>query len=91
MARRARCGAAAKVTVALTRMVAGNLSNVEPVGEGVSEYKIDFGPGYRLYFGLDGRALVILLVGGTKKRQQTDIATAKSSWATYKARKREKR
>lgn len=82
--------AAAKVTVALARMAAGNLSNVEPVGEGVSEYKIDFGPGYRLYFGRDGKVLVILLAGGTKKRQQGDIDTAKSLWAAYKARKKGK-
>jgi len=80
--------AAAKVAVALSRMTAGNLSNVEPVGEGVSEYKIDFGPGYRLYFGRDGLAHVILLAGGTKKRQQGDIVTAKLLWAAYKARKK---
>ena len=61
--------AAAKVTVALARIGQGNLSNVKGVGKGVLEYRIDFGPGYRLYFGRDGDALVILLAGGTKKRQ----------------------
>ncbi len=80
--------AAAKVTTALIRLGRGNLSNVEPVGEGVSEYKIDFGPGYRIYFGNHGRALIILLGGGTKKRQQRDIDTAKSHWIEYKARKK---
>src|SRR5262249_33147844 len=51
----------------------GNLSNVKSVGEGALEYRIDFGPGYRVYFGRDGERLVILLTGGTKKRQQRDI------------------
>lgn len=65
--------AATKVTVALERLAAGNTSSIKPVGEGVSEYKIDFGPGYRIYFGKDGDRLVILLGGGTKKRQSQDI------------------
>ncbi len=56
--------AAAKVTVALTRMEHGNFSNVKSVGAGVFEYRIDFGPGYRVYFGKDGELLVILLAGG---------------------------
>jgi putative addiction module killer protein len=79
--------AAAKVTVALQRIELGNLSNVKSVGEGVSEYRIDFGPGYRVYFGRDGQTLVILLGGGTKKRQQRDINAAKGRWAEYKRRK----
>ena len=80
--------AAAKVTTAVTRLGQGNLSNVVPVGEGVSEYKIDFGPGYRIYFGREGRELIILLGGGTKKRQQRDIDSAKSLWAEFKARRK---
>lgn len=80
--------AAAKVTTALTRLALGNLSNVKGVGEGVLEYKIDFGPGYRVYFGRDGERLVILLGGGTKKRQNTDIGQARKRWADYKQRKR---
>ena len=83
--------AAAKVTVALVRIGQGNLSNVKGVGEGVLEYKLDFGPGYRLYFGRDGDALVILLAGGTKKRQQRDIEAAQARWADYKRRKRQAR
>jgi putative addiction module killer protein len=79
--------AAAKVTIALTRLGQGNLSNAKGVGGGVLEYKIDFGPGYRLYFGLDGQTLVILLGGGTKRRQREDIATAQARWADYKRRK----
>ena len=68
--------AAAKVTIALTRMEQGNLSNAKGVGAGVYEYRIDFGPGYRIYFGKDGDVLVILLGGGTKKRQNRDIQDA---------------
>ncbi len=80
--------AAAKVTVAIARLEQGNLSNVKGVGEGVLEYRINFGPGYRVYFGRDGETLVILLTGGTKKRQQRDITTALELWADYRRRKR---
>jgi putative addiction module killer protein len=76
--------AATKVTVALERIAAGNTSSIKPVGEGVSEYKIDFGPGYRIYFGKDGDQLVILLGGGTKKRQNQDIEDARATWREYK-------
>jgi putative addiction module killer protein len=79
--------AAAKVAVALKRMEQGNLSSAKSVGAGVLEYRIDFGPGYRVYFGYDGKALVILLAGGTKQRQQRDIEAAKSRWADYRKRK----
>ncbi len=79
--------AAAKIATAVTRISLGNFSNVEGVGSGVLEYKLDFGPGYRIYFGKDGEALVILLGGGTKKRQQRDINTALASWQDYKRRK----
>jgi putative addiction module killer protein len=75
--------AAAKVTVAITRISQGNLSNAKSVGSGVLEFRIDFGPGYRLYFGRDGDVLVILLAGGTKKRQQRDIEASKVRWADY--------
>jgi putative addiction module killer protein len=54
----------------------------------VYEQKIDFGPGYRIYFGKDGDTLVILLGGGTKKRQNSDIQTARVLWADYKRRKK---
>jgi putative addiction module killer protein len=59
------------------------------VGAGVSELRLVFGPGYRVYFGRDGERLVILLAGGTKKRQQADIEEAQSLWAEYKRRKRD--
>src|SRR5215467_2674607 len=76
--------ARAKVTRAIVRLEQGNFSNVKSVGEGVYEYRIDFGPGYRIYFGQDGPTLVILLTGGTKKRQQRDIDTAHSYWQSHK-------
>lgn len=79
---------AARVATALTRMEAGNLSNVKGVGHGVFEYRLDFGPGYRVYFGKDGDTLVILLGGGTKKRQQRDVESAQALWQEYKQRKR---
>ena len=79
--------AAAKVATAITRISRGNFSNVQGVGSGVLEYKLDYGPGYRVYFGNDGETLVILLGGGTKKRQQRGISTALASWQDYKRRK----
>ncbi len=80
--------AAAKIVVALGRLERGATSNVKAVGAGVAEFKIDFGPGYRVYFGQDGGELVILLVGGTKVRQQRDIETANAHWHDYKVRKK---
>jgi putative addiction module killer protein len=76
--------ARAKITHAIVRLEQGNFSKVKSVGEGVFEYRIDFGPGYRVYFGQDGSRCAILLTGGTKKRQQHDIAC----WQDYKERKR---
>ena len=79
--------AAAKVAVAITRLALGNFSNVKGVGGGVYEYRVNFGPGFRIFFGKDGERLVILLGGGTKKRQQKDIEDAKAKWQDYKKRK----
>lgn len=80
--------AALKVRTAIARIESGNFANVEAVGQGVSEFRLNFGPGYRIYFGKDGDRFVILLGGGTKKRQSNDIEIAKSHWRDYKARKR---
>jgi len=80
--------AAAKVTKAVARMEQGNFSNVKPVGSGVSEHKIDFGPGYRIYFAKEGDQIIILLGGGSKKRQQRDIDLAIERWQDYKRRKK---
>jgi len=79
--------AAAKVTTALVRLGQGNFSNAKGVGAGVYECRIDFGPGYRVYFGKDGTTLVILLGGGSKKRQDRDIQFALKHWKAYKQRK----
>lgn len=79
--------AALKVRTAVARMEAGNFSNVKAVGLGVSECKLNFGSGYRIYFAKDGVQLVILLGGGTKKRQQRDIEKAQILWKKYKQRK----
>jgi len=77
----------ARISKMLARLETGNFSNVKNVGRGVSEVKMDFGPGYRAYFGRDGNAIVVLLGGGTKKRQQHDIEDAQERWLTYKNRK----
>lgn len=79
--------AASKVTAALERMAEGNFCDVKSVGAGVLERRIDWGPGYRIYFGRDGIHLVILLAGGTKRRQDRDIEEAQSRWADYKRRR----
>jgi putative addiction module killer protein len=81
--------AAAKVATALYRLESGNFSNVKSVGGGIYECKIDFGPGYRVYFGKDGESLIILLGGSSKKGQQAAIDAAKYSWAIYRRAKRE--
>lgn len=80
--------AGTKVTRALVRLEQGNFSNVKGVGAGVLEFRIDFGPGYRVYFGRDGDTIVVLLTGGTKKRQQRDIAAAHAYWQDYKRSRR---
>src|SRR5260370_13091899 len=79
--------AAARVAKGIIRIGQGNFSNVKGVGAGVFEYTLDFGPGYRIYFGRDGDRVVILLGGGTKKRQQRDINDAIAKWRDYKNRK----
>ncbi len=70
-------------------MEQGSLSNAKGVGAGVSEYRINFGPGYRIYFGRDGDSLIVLLGGGTKARQQFDIETSRIFWREYRQRKRQ--
>jgi putative addiction module killer protein len=79
---------AAKVTGAIIRMEQGNFGNVKGVDSGVFEYVLNFGPGYRIYFGKDGEQVVVLLGGGTKKRQQNDISLAIVRWQDFKRRKK---
>jgi putative addiction module killer protein len=73
----------------LERLGEGNLSSVKSVGHGVLECRINYGPGYRIYFGRDGNILVILLTGFTKRRQQREIAVATERWGDYRQRKRQ--
>ena len=80
--------ARARVIAAVLRMESGNFSGAKSIGSSVYELRLDFGPGYRVYFGSDGEQVVILLIGGSKKRQQMDINIAHALWADYKRRKR---
>jgi putative addiction module killer protein len=70
--------ARARIQIRIRRLSLGNFGDVKPVGEGVSELRIDYGPGYRVYFQRIKSLLVLLLVGGAKKTQETDIAKAKA-------------
>ena len=78
--------AQAKVRIRLKRLEAGIFGDCEPVGDGVLELREHLGAGYRVYFGRHGQRIVILLCGGTKKTQNTDIKTAKAYWADWKRR-----
>jgi putative addiction module killer protein len=83
--------AAVKITAAITRLRAGNTGDSKSVGKGVSELRIDWGSGYRIYYGWDGAKLIILLSGGakrTKNLQNADIVKAQTYWMDYKQRKR---
>ena len=78
--------ARARIRVRLNRMRLGNMGDCEPVGEGVLELRMHFGPGYRVYLGQDGDVLIILLCGGDKRTQSRDVRTAKTYWQSYKRR-----
>jgi len=73
----------ARVQARILRFEMGNLGDHKDVGGGVWEARLDFGPGYRVYFGKQGRELVLLLLGGDKKSQQKDIKRARQFWARY--------
>ena len=68
----------------ILRLEAGNFGAAKPLREGVFELRLDFGPGYRVYFGREGRTIIILLGGGSKRRQDADIAAAVERWHRYK-------
>lgn len=72
--------ARAKIIVRLRQVEAGNFGDVKPVGGGVSEMRVDFGPGYRLYFAREGRVVYLLLNGGDKSTQARDIKRAIAMW-----------
>ena len=73
-----------RVVARVERMAPGNLGDVKPVGAGVSETRIDYGPGYRLYFAKHGEALIVLLAGGGKRTQDKDLKAAKALWEAWK-------
>jgi putative addiction module killer protein len=75
---------AAKVTVALIRIEKGNLASLKSLGGGLFEHRIDWGPGYRIYLGRKGSELMVLLGGGTKRRQNDDIEAARELWRIVK-------
>jgi len=74
----------------IARLRLGNMGDCTPVGAGVAELRIHYGPGYRVYFGQDGSRVVVLVCGGTKKSQKKDIKAAKKMWQDYKERAHEK-
>lgn len=78
---------AARIDRYLRRMEQGNFGDSKSVGGGVQELRIDYGPGYRVYYGRDGEKLIILLAGGGKRSQSRDIAEAKRLWELYKKRR----
>lgn len=75
---------AARVEKYVLRLEAGNFGAAKALQEGVFELRLDFGPGYRVYFGREGRTIIILLGGGSKRRQDADIAAAVARWKRYK-------
>lgn len=78
--------ARARIRTKIDRLELGNFGDCEPVGKGVSELKISYGPGYRIYFGRAGKEIVILLCGGDKRSQREDIELAHAYWENYKRR-----
>ena len=75
---------AARVDKYVRRLETGNFGSAKALRDGVFELKMDFGPGYRVYFGRDGKTIIILLGGGSKRRQSADIAIAIERWKRYK-------
>lgn len=80
--------ARARILVRVARMGAGNLGDCKPLSDGVWELRIDWGPGYRVYYAMAGKRLVLLLVGGDKRKQQADINTALDYWNDWQQRRR---
>ena len=78
---------AARVDRYIRRLEIGNFGAAKSLQDGVFELRMDFGPGYRVYYGRDGHAIIILLSGGTKRRQDADIAAAIARWKHYKQSK----
>lgn len=79
---------AARVDKYVRRLESGNFGAAKALNEGIYELRFDFGPGYRVYYGRDGRMIIILLGGGSKRRQSADIAAAIERWKRYKQSKK---
>ena len=75
--------AAATILLRIRRLQRGLFGDCKPLGAGVSELRVDIGPGYRVYFGRAGEGIILLLCGGDKRRQHDDITQAKRYWSTY--------
>lgn len=75
-----------RIRIRINRVMLGNFGTVKAAGQGVSELKIDHGPGYRLYYAMSGKTVVLLLVGGDKSTQSADIEAAKHYWKDFKGR-----
>lgn len=82
--RRAR----ARILTRIGRMAAGNFGDCKPISDGVWELRIDWGPGYRVYYAQAGKRLILLLAGGDKRKQQADIAAAVSRWHDWQNREK---
>lgn len=76
-----------RINTRILRLEAGNFGDCKPVGGGVLELRVDYGPGYRVYFARDGQTLILLLCGGDKRTQQADIQTAQHYWRRYREAK----
>ena len=81
---------AARVDRCVRRLEAGNFGAAKPLRDGVFELRLDFGPGYRVYYGRDGRTIIILLGGGSKRRQDAGISAAIARWQQYQQARKEK-
>jgi putative addiction module killer protein len=69
-----------RISAILNRVRLGNFGDIKALGDGVNELKIDYGPGYRIYYAMSGKTVVLLLIGGDKSTQKEDIKTAKAYW-----------
>jgi putative addiction module killer protein len=80
--------ARARILARLERLEIGNFGDCKLLRDGISELRIDWGPGYRVYFGRDGRTVIVLLCGGNKRKQGADIKRAMQLWQKYEDRKK---
>ena len=78
--------ARARIAVRIDRLASGNFGDAKSIGGGLRELRIDFGPGYRVYYGMTGTAVVLLLCGGDKRKQSSDIKRARAYWKDYEKR-----